>query len=103
MRVGERVSNTANGPSERRVRNGAKAGHGAREAADSRRSESERLGQAVCNHVLGRAVDKTGFECSQVLCMRCAGVGVRWGGRLLRPNQWVVRSACPPSGGRCPN
>ena len=47
MRVGERVSNTANGPSERRVRNGAKAGHGAREAADSRRSE--RLSQAVGN------------------------------------------------------
>ena len=57
MRVGERVSNTANGPSEWRVRNGAKAGHGAREATDSRRSE--RLGQAVGNHVLGRAVDKT--------------------------------------------
>ena len=57
MRVGERVSNTADGPSEWWVRNGAKAGHGAREAADSRRSE--RLGQAVCNHVLGRAVDKT--------------------------------------------
>ena len=54
MRVGERVSNTGE---EWWVRNGAQAGHGAREAADSRRSE--RLGQAVGNHVLGRAVDKT--------------------------------------------
>ena len=44
MRVGERVSNTANGPSEWWVRNGAKTGHGAREAADSRRSE--RLSQS---------------------------------------------------------
>ena len=44
-------------PNPRRVRNGVKTGHGAREAADSRRSE--RLGQAVGNHVLGRAVEKT--------------------------------------------
>ena len=57
MWVGERVSNPSNGPSERRVRNGVKTGHGTRKAADSWRGQ--RLRQTVRNHVFGRTMNKT--------------------------------------------